>query len=72
MTNSTSDPNHLSTYVEWLHSSNWSETERDDMYLAGYTEPGWYFWDEVHHCRGPFERRDHAEAAVKEYIEQDA
>lgn len=40
----------------------------DDLIAAGYEGPGWYFWDETWaYCHGPFDTRDKANDACKEY-----
>jgi hypothetical protein len=40
-----------------------------DAHLAGYTTPGWYFWDEACQCTGPYETEEQAEKALTKYIE---
>ena len=43
-------------------------TECEDGDLAGYTGPGWYFWDETcTHCLGPFDTKDEAKAVSNRY-----
>ena len=38
---------------------------------AGYTRPGWYFWDETQaHCYGPYATRTRASEVAKEYARQ--
>lgn len=40
-----------------------------DAKLAGWTGPGWYFWDEIWcHCYGPYETEEVAIANVKVYL----
>ena len=42
-----------------------------DAKLAGYTIPGWYFWDEtLTHCYGPYDTQEDAKKAFKEYVAQ--
>lgn len=48
----------------------WDGAE-EDAKLAGYTAPGWYFWEETWaHCQGPFESKDEASMACKHYAEK--
>lgn len=42
----------------------------DEVAPTGHWEPGWYFRDEESHPYGPFTSREHAERALKLYIEQ--
>jgi hypothetical protein len=38
--------------------------------LAGWTEPGWYFWNEtLTHCHGPYATEEEAIIAFSEYCE---
>jgi hypothetical protein len=39
-----------------------------DLRLAGYSEPGYYFWDETDaYCHGPYTTREKAVAAMAKY-----
>lgn len=36
--------------------------------LAGYTSPGWYFWDEtITYCYGPYDTRELAQTGLVRY-----
>lgn len=37
--------------------------------LCGYTSAGWYFWDEVYYCYGPYETEEAAKIALDKYCE---
>jgi hypothetical protein len=39
----------------------------EDSDLAGWTKPGWYFWDEAASCHGPYESEQEARAKLDEY-----
>ena len=42
-----------------------------DANLAGWTGPGWYFWDEAQSsCIGPFGSKAECERAAKHYGDQ--
>lgn len=40
-----------------------------DLELAGFTTPGWYFWDETDtQCYGPFDTEEKATEEREKYI----
>ena len=44
------------------------ENATPDLEDAGYTKPGWYFWDETDaYCHGPFETEEQAREALRGY-----
>jgi hypothetical protein len=52
----------IDRHVEFLAA----EFENSEM--AGYTSPGWYFWDEAQTgCYGPYASRFIAEQKLEEY-----
>lgn len=36
---------------------------------AGYTKPGWYYWDESYHLCGPYEDEEEARNLFTKYVE---
>jgi hypothetical protein len=41
-----------------------------DTILAGYSEPGWYFWDKSwYHLHGPFSSKEEAETVFAYYTQ---
>jgi hypothetical protein len=38
-----------------------------DSDLAGWTTPGWYFWDEASGCHGPYDNEQEARTELAEY-----
>ncbi len=43
----------------------------DNWELAGYTSPGWYFWDETQSgCYGPYESEEIAIKNLEDYCHQ--
>lgn len=62
---------------DWLAEKPWVD-RLDDTYKAseptwqqaGYTTPGWYWWDETHaYCTGPFPTQELATQAKKAYFQ---
>lgn len=50
--------------VQYIHETF------EDAHLAGYTNPGWYFWDETEsQCYGPYIDEDTARADQYEYFD---
>jgi hypothetical protein len=39
--------------------------------FAGYTNPGWYFWDETwSNCNGPYESKNVANEKLEQYFKE--
>ena len=52
--------------IDYLDSTQ----ETEDLRLAGYISPGWYYWDETQAgCYGPYESQDAAAQAAAAYAE---
>ena len=62
----------VNPYFPWVNHGDeiWQLLER---HSAGYDyplhEPGWYFTDETGDFNGPFETKEKAELALKQYVE---
>jgi hypothetical protein len=54
--------NKESWYISLLHENNL------DLEIAGYSHPGWYFWDETHSLHGPFNTIDEVESYADTYL----
>lgn len=51
--------------IEYI-SKDWDLSD-----FAGYSCPGWYFWDETwSNCYGPFNSKNEAKIHLEEYIKR--
>lgn len=59
-------------HIDWKHANTdmvqYIRTSFPDATLAGYSLPGWYFWDETQaHCYGPYESKTRAQSELTRY-----